>query len=413
MLSRMRRRRAAEGSVVNIATLINDHNPTFTRGSSALHPMTGATAANDVARRWQIQVGSRMVNLDLIEPQRTNLVLRSQNLSVTPTWDLGNTNVGTTATKLVENNDVAKAHYAAQGYAGTADNTVYTWSAVVTAAELTEFQIILQDRAGVFHSAVYNLSNATISGITAGDTARMVALSGGAYLCSYTCNLGSGASVPYGGPHLYDTARGGVTYNGNGVSGMFFQNSQLEAGPWPTSRIVTTTAAATRTADVRLSDVLAANFSAIEGTYFAILVPVGWNGDQPATSPPTSWRAWTGDQPGSTPFMHRSSATAASLTAGTAAETIVTHNLADRTLRTLAMVYDSASLRGYVDGAASGTPDATPGGYSSPDSIQIGGEPMQAFCGFVGLLFIPKACSAAEIAALHADVAVNVPTFVH
>ena len=82
-------------------------------------------------------------------------------------------------------------------------------------------------------------------------------------------------------------ASGNISYTGDGSSGLYVWGAQLEAGASPTSYIPTTTAAATRSADV--ASISESNFSgwynATQGTIFA-----GWSYPVTPSSFPRIWQ---------------------------------------------------------------------------------------------------------------------------
>lgn len=95
MRSRASRARAiAQGvplgqRVLSAMSYINDLSTTYSRGSSAFHPVTGATLGAGVRRRRTWRTASRDYSLDLNEQNRTNLLLYSNALGTAP-WTVAN-----------------------------------------------------------------------------------------------------------------------------------------------------------------------------------------------------------------------------------------------------------------------------------------------------------------------------------
>lgn len=95
MLARASRlRAAAQGIPLGLRVLsgmsfVNDLSTTYSRGSSAFHPVTGATAGSNVRRRRTWRVAGRDFSLDLNEQNRTNIALYGNALGTAP-WTVAN-----------------------------------------------------------------------------------------------------------------------------------------------------------------------------------------------------------------------------------------------------------------------------------------------------------------------------------
>lgn len=77
------------GVLRNELSFVNDMTTTYARGSSAFHPVTGATATTNVRRRRTWRAAGRDYSLDLNEQNRTNICLYSNALSTAP-WTVAN-----------------------------------------------------------------------------------------------------------------------------------------------------------------------------------------------------------------------------------------------------------------------------------------------------------------------------------
>ena len=113
---------------------------------------------------------------------------------------------------------------------------------------------------------IYNLSNGTIDSSSVA-TGFIIAAGNGWYRCSTTRTTTAAATVQY---QIRATA-GSFSFAGDGTSGIYLWGAQLEAGAFPTSYIPTTTAAATRSADVASigSSAFTSFYNQSEGTVFA------------------------------------------------------------------------------------------------------------------------------------------------
>ena len=102
----------------------------------------------------------------------------------------------------------------------------------------------------------FNLANGTNTGVPAGVTVSSTAFPGGWYRISMTATATATAS----GTIIIRTAiAGSSSYAGDGTGTILIWGAQLEAGAFPTSYIPTTTATATRSADV--ASITGTNFS--------------------------------------------------------------------------------------------------------------------------------------------------------
>ena len=188
----------------------------------------------------------------LVEEQRSNLLVQSENFGTTWT-SFGNTvaintasapDGQTTADTLVPNNGQGTSGVTQVVPGGLADSTVYTFSVFIKFAGLTAFNLQFYNKANTFFgSRNLNPQTGLLSGSEFGGTTSVVAYPNGWYpLILANLNSGTGATAP--------NARIVCSATGDGVSGAYIWGAQLEAGAFPTSYIPTTTAAATRSADV-------------------------------------------------------------------------------------------------------------------------------------------------------------------
>jgi hypothetical protein len=204
----------------------------------------------------------------LLEPQRTNLCLRSEEFD-NASWGKVNTTItanvsatldpsgGNNADKFIATTTNSTHNIGQTGFASTA----YSFSVYAKAAEETSMSLWLR---GNTVRAEFNLSNGTISNITV-TSATITSVGNGWYRCSvYDSTPGTTATI-YG--------RGGGTYAGNGTDGFYLYGAQLEAGAYPTTYISTTSATATRVADSFSRSNIYTNglISASGGTWFVEL----------------------------------------------------------------------------------------------------------------------------------------------
>lgn len=191
----------------------------------------------------------------LIEEQRTNLLLRSSefdnaawnkvNATVTPNVTIA-PDGAVSADKLVENAGTGnKRLQQTYSYSGT---VTLTHSVYVKSAERAYVEVDLDSDGTKYAGTTWNLTTGTL--VTSGGpgyvSSTITAIANGWYRISVTATFTDGTTAfvrayPYNGT---------TNYTGDGTSGLYVWGAQLEAGAFPTSYIPTTTATATRTADV-------------------------------------------------------------------------------------------------------------------------------------------------------------------
>ena len=216
---------------------------TFTRASSGTYTDSAGvlqTAATDVPRFDHNPTTGESLGL-LVEEQRTNLLLRSEDFSTT--WVRFNVNASSnailapdgtlTADKLTEN-DADNFHRIRQGITS---GVTGVFSVFLKAAERTRVNLGTSDTNLI---AGFDLS----AGSVVSGTGSIEPFGDGWYRCSIS------ATFTTSGPFLLLRNSSSEFYTGDGTSGIYLWGAQLEAGAFPTSYIPTTTTAATRNASL-------------------------------------------------------------------------------------------------------------------------------------------------------------------
>jgi hypothetical protein len=186
----------------------------------------------------------------LVEPQRTNLLLRSEefndaywvklvtsisaNSTISPNGTL-------TSDKLIASVGVFD-HVLRSGFSVT-PSTNYT---LTVFAKKSEYDFFVVRRIGSVIDTYFNLNNGTLGNVRSGVVASILNVGDGWYRCSVTFTPTTGTVVDIS----LSNTNGVISYNGDGTSGIFIWGAQLEAGSNATSYIKTTTASVTRNADV-------------------------------------------------------------------------------------------------------------------------------------------------------------------
>jgi hypothetical protein len=259
-----------------------DDRITFTRASNASYfDSTGTlqTAGSGVARSnaYQDHNPSTLAPLGfLIEEQRTNLCLHSNDL--TNTWTLAASTIGSnvqtapdgtlTADSIIT--DTSSAFHGVNQSIAVVSGTTYTFSVFAKANGYNFLRAGFSSARFGTAVAYFNLASGTV-GTVAGGSATIKACSNGWYLCSFTATCTSTGTSTHSLIYVSQSDNQGA-YVGDGVSGIFAWGAQFEAGAFATSPILTSGAAATRLADV--ASITGTNFSSFwnqtEGTVLAV-----------------------------------------------------------------------------------------------------------------------------------------------
>lgn len=197
----------------------------------------------------------------LIENAATNALFQSEtfdNASWTKTRTTVTANAATapdnttTADKLIEDTSVSTSHLISQNQTLTAD-LFYTLSVYAKAAERSRIVLRVGNSVNWDASAVsvgFNLSTGALFSVSGDSTTsgKIQDAGNGWYRCSIVAKFG--AVNASGGLVINLDDSNGISYTGDGTSGVYIWGSQIEQGLVATSYIKTTTAAVTRAADI-------------------------------------------------------------------------------------------------------------------------------------------------------------------
>lgn len=210
----------------------------------------------------------------LVEEQRANLALQSAafdvgwttiNLLAFGSGSVANAIAspdGTVTADLIVP-DTTSGQHGVFRTVTTVSGTAYTSSVYAKAGGYN--WLYMTEANNVTAQASFNISTGvlgTVSG-TGSPSATITAVGNGWYRCTLTFTpISTSSNIQL----RANSADGGFAFTGNGTSGIYLYGAQLEAGSFATSYIPTTTATATRSADVAQVSTAAFPYSQTEGT---------------------------------------------------------------------------------------------------------------------------------------------------
>lgn len=212
----------------------------------------------------------------LIEEQRTNVILQSENF-VSASWPIINATVSADSTTSPDGSTTADKLIAANSAIGRIQQSFVLTGAYNMSifAKAGEWGWILLSPLGANTGCWFNLSNGTVGTQVSGYVGSITPFGNGWYRCSVSfTGVGTAGTTA----RIIPTNANNATTNGNGTSGIYLWGAQLEAGASPTSYIPTTTTSVIRSADVcsilsaasvinNLQGTLEVNFSTNTGIY--------------------------------------------------------------------------------------------------------------------------------------------------
>jgi hypothetical protein len=207
----------------------------------------------------------------LIEEQRTNLVLRSEEfdnaywtatrITVTPNAVVAPD--GTlSADQIIENTDTNTHNVSRVSSITISANTVYTCSVYAKSnGRNIELRFRSASTIGNYVFGVFDLTNGTATTGVVGDgssnSVTITSVGNGWYRCTLTGKVDSASTTA--NILNFTSSSGSNSYTGDGYSGIFVWGAQLEDGAFPTSYIPTVASQVTRSADA--ASMTGVNFS--------------------------------------------------------------------------------------------------------------------------------------------------------
>ena len=209
----------------------------------------------------------------LIEQSSTNLLTYSQDFS-NAAWSKARTSIatgadiapdGTQTMQLLVEDTSTNSHIIYNASAITVTSgTSYTFTIYAKQYGRTWLNIVPSFSTGI---AYFDLANVALGTVSNG-TASITSVGNGVVKCSFTVTTNTTSGFIF---IQLASANGTNNYTGNGYSGIYIWQAQLEALPFATSPIPTTSAQVTRAADV--ASITGTNFSSwfnqAEGTMYA------------------------------------------------------------------------------------------------------------------------------------------------
>jgi hypothetical protein len=223
----------------------------------------------------------------LLEPQRSNLVLFSEQMNNAAWANTEDTTVSanagvspdgyTNADKLIPQ-ATSNLHRISQIIAVTAA-TPYTYSVFVKKSGYDYFLIRVSD--GSINNVGYDLVNGTVTFAASGYTGFIESYENDWFRLGFVRSFaGASANINMRPNNIIVNSNTVPAFTGDGTSGAFVWGAQLEAGAYATSYIPTLAASVTRVADAASKTGISALIGQTEGTIF-----IDFQYNQPSDGP--------------------------------------------------------------------------------------------------------------------------------
>jgi hypothetical protein len=297
-----------------------------------------------------------------------------------------------TADTVIDTVDVNTQHYFSKAVSKAASSLTYTFSAYGRRKE-RDFVLRVTD-SGFTNGcrAFFNLSTGALLSsdafgagfaIVGTPSATSVIAPDGSqwYRCSITVTSDASAFIR-AAIELIEAGIADDTYTGDGTSGGYVYGLQLQYGT-----VATDYWAVQGTVGQRGNEnLVATDTTATAGTWYVVLEPHGFTGDQDGS---TNWNVLRANDATGPSRIARTSATLMTLfrdDAGGTQSTTITPGVVSGVRSKIAMSWDAVSVRAHLNGVPAGTPDTTlTAPYTEPTTVTIGsaGGTAQHACSYI------------------------------
>jgi hypothetical protein len=260
--------------------------PNNTIGDMSVTRATTATRVNSSGLIENVAVNAPRIDYSngscpsiLVEPQRTNLVLRSEDFSQTYWTKRGGSFVTPNSTISPDgtNNGFIFSGNGTSGFKelivlnGTQliSGTTYTYSFYTKANTNNFIQLVVTNN--VFTGSLtanFNLSNGTLGTVTSGLIANIISVGNGWYRCTATATATATSTSNIFTLGLISSATAPRAQSTTLNTSVYLWGAQLEAGPNATSYIPTVASTVTRNADVITNTNASTLIGQTEGTIY-------------------------------------------------------------------------------------------------------------------------------------------------
>lgn len=207
----------------------------------------------------------------LLEPQRTNIIARSEEFNTWLLYQFSSiaTNTTTapngtlTADTLISGVSVGRQEVYRSPNSAFVNGTAYSVSVYAKTNGKTWLYLGTDANQAVY----FNVVNGTVGNASPGFTGSIVSVGNGWYRCIINFVFGTGATpnqIIIGNA----TTNGTPSDSGNGVLGNYIWGAQVEVGSYATSYIPTTSASVTRNADVISKTGITSLLNPSEGVFY-------------------------------------------------------------------------------------------------------------------------------------------------
>jgi hypothetical protein len=261
-------------SIDGLTPAVGEGIGTFTRASTATYKDANGIIQTALSGVHRIQDGGM-----LLEPQRTNLALRSEEFD-NASWVKTRSTITASATtapdgtatadKLVEDSSASTSHYFGQNISCVSGSD-YTFAIYAKKAENDWISLNFSPANGVFADDVvfFDLASGAVGTTDADITASIESLGNGWYRCVATRTA---LATAVGDFRVFlSEADNDRIFSGDGSSGLYLWGAQVELGSYPTSYIPTAGSSATRNADdltLQYSQAFSLDMTAFAGVQF-------------------------------------------------------------------------------------------------------------------------------------------------